>query len=157
MTTTEDSIRKHTVLRAPLERVWSAITDSSQFGRWFGSEFDGPFVEGEAVAGRMVPSEVDAEGTDEQQQYAGMRWTAHVVAIEPMSRFAFRWNADSESDALTTVSFELEETADGVALTITESGFDALPADRRARTIESNTHGWDIQAGLLAAFLEQNP
>lgn len=158
MTTKEhDRIEKRTVLRAPLERVWTALTDSSQFGRWFGSEFDGPFVAGQPVAARMVPSEVNAEGTDEQQQYAGMPWTAHIVAIEPMRRFAFRWNADAESAALTTVSFDLEETPDGVALTITESGFDALPQERRARTIESNTQGWDIQAGFLAAFLEQNP
>lgn len=156
--TTKDSIRKRTVLRAPLERVWSAITDSAQFGRWFGSEFDGPFVAGQSVGARMVPTEADPEGAEQQQQqYAGQEWTAHVVTIDPMRTFAFRWNADDQSEVLTTVTFELEAVDEGTALTITETGFDAVPAERRARIIESNTQGWDAQAGFLAAFLEQNP
>jgi len=154
---TKDSIHKRTVLHAPLERVWSAITDSAQLGRWFGSEFDGPFVAGQSVGARMVPTEADAEGAERQQQYAGQPWTAHVVTIDPMRTFAFQWNADDQSEVLTTVTFELEAVDEGTALTITETGFDAVPAERRARIIESNTQGWDAQARFLAAFLEQNP
>ena len=38
-------IRKTTVLRAPLERVWTAVSDARRFGVWFGMRFDGPFVQ----------------------------------------------------------------------------------------------------------------
>ena len=39
--TTPDAIEKQVMLRAPLARVWSAISDSRQFGSWFGVKFDG--------------------------------------------------------------------------------------------------------------------
>jgi uncharacterized protein YndB with AHSA1/START domain len=37
-----DRIETKTLLRAPLSRVWSAISDSTQFGTWFGMKFNGP-------------------------------------------------------------------------------------------------------------------
>jgi uncharacterized protein YndB with AHSA1/START domain len=39
-----DRIEKRVMLRASLDRVWRAISDSEEFGRWFGVRFDGPFV-----------------------------------------------------------------------------------------------------------------
>jgi uncharacterized protein YndB with AHSA1/START domain len=39
-----DRIEKQVVLRAPMDRVWRAISDSQEFGRWFGVRIDGPFV-----------------------------------------------------------------------------------------------------------------
>jgi uncharacterized protein YndB with AHSA1/START domain len=39
-------IEKTIVLKATLERVWRAISDSACFGMWFGVEIDGPFVAG---------------------------------------------------------------------------------------------------------------
>ena len=36
-----DRIEKEVVLRAPLERVWRAISDADEFGQWFGVRFDG--------------------------------------------------------------------------------------------------------------------
>lgn len=41
-----DRIEKSAVLRAPLDRVWRAISDSEQFGTWFGMRVDGPFAAG---------------------------------------------------------------------------------------------------------------
>ena len=38
-----DRIEKSTVLNAPLDRVWRAISDSAEFGTWFGMSIDGPF------------------------------------------------------------------------------------------------------------------
>jgi uncharacterized protein YndB with AHSA1/START domain len=32
-----DRIEKQVVLRAPLDRVWRAISDSQEFGQWFAS------------------------------------------------------------------------------------------------------------------------
>ena len=52
---TTDKIEKKVVLRAPHERVWKAISDSKQFGTWFGVDFDGPFVEWEEDRGRQTP------------------------------------------------------------------------------------------------------
>jgi uncharacterized protein YndB with AHSA1/START domain len=41
---TNDRIEKEVVLRAPLDRVWRAISDADEFGRWFGVRFDRLFV-----------------------------------------------------------------------------------------------------------------
>src|SRR5712664_3142697 len=87
-----DRIEKQVVLRAPQDRVWHAISDSTQFGTWFGVEFDGPFVAGKRMTGRMVPTKIDAEVAKMQEPYKGrtMEWT--VETIEPMRLFSFRWH-----------------------------------------------------------------
>mgnify|MGYP001759936463 CR=1 FL=1 len=56
-----DHIEKEVILRAPLDRVWRAISNADEFGRWFGVRFDGPFVAGESVTGVITPTEVDDE------------------------------------------------------------------------------------------------
>ena len=53
-----DKIEKRVVLKAPMERVWRAVSDSKQFGVWFGVELDGPFVAGKPIKGRMQPTQV---------------------------------------------------------------------------------------------------
>ena len=45
-----DRIEKKILLRAPLERVWQALTDSTEFGTWFGIRFSGPFKAGAKMA-----------------------------------------------------------------------------------------------------------
>ena len=59
--TNTDRIEKKVLLHAPLERVWNALSDSSQFGTWFGVDFEGPFLEGATVRGTIVATKVDAE------------------------------------------------------------------------------------------------
>ena len=56
-----DRIEKRVLLRAPLDRVWRAITDAEEFGRWFGVRFDGPFVAGSRVTAAITPTTVDDE------------------------------------------------------------------------------------------------
>ena len=46
MAASTDRIEKTVLLRAPLARVWRAVSDAKEFGTWFGVEFDGPFVAG---------------------------------------------------------------------------------------------------------------
>ena len=91
MSKSTDQIRKQIVLKAPLERVWTAISDSQQFGKWFGVEFEGPFVAESTVMGRMVPTQVDAEVAKMQAPHAGMKFECRVGRIETMRRFTFNW------------------------------------------------------------------
>lgn len=156
-----DRIEKQTLLRAPLDRVWRAITDAEEFGRWFGVRFDGPFVEGEPVGATITPTTVDEEVAKRQQPHAGTRSTWRIVAIEPRRRFAYRWhpfavdpNVDYDREPTTLVEFALSETPDGVLLTITESGFDAIPEARRFASYDANSEGWGIQADLVRRYAE---
>jgi uncharacterized protein YndB with AHSA1/START domain len=156
-----DRIEKRVVLRAPLDRVWRAISDAEEFGRWFGVRFDGPFVEGASITAAIAPTTVDDEVAKRQDAHAGVMSNWQIVAIEPRRRFAYRWHPfaidpgqDYDSEPTTLVEFTLSETDDGVLLTITESGFDAIPEARRSASFEANSEGWAIQTDLVRRYTE---
>lgn len=160
MNDSTDRIVKKVVLDAPIERVWRAISESAQFGTWFGIEFDGEFEPGRHLTGRIVPTRMDADIAKAQEPYAGMAFPCHVERIEPMRLFSFRWHpyavepgADYASEPMTLVEFELEEVAGRTHLTITESGFDRVPLARRAEAFASNEQGWQEQTKLIAKYL----
>jgi uncharacterized protein YndB with AHSA1/START domain len=156
-----DRIEKRVVLRAPLDRVWRAISDAEEFGRWFGVRFDGPFVEGASIGAAITPTTVDDEVAKRQEPHTGVKSTWQIVAIEPMRRFAYRWHpfatdpgTDYAREPTTLVEFTLSGTPNGVLLTITESGFDAIPEARRSASFEANAEGWAIQTDLVRRYLE---
>jgi uncharacterized protein YndB with AHSA1/START domain len=155
-----DRIEKEVLLRAPLDRVWRAISDAEEFGRWFGVRFDGPFVPGTSVTGVITPTTVDDDVAKAQEPHAGKADAWQIVAVEPQRRLAFRWHpygveddVDYSREPTTLVEFTLADTADGVLLRIVESGFDAIPAERRASAFESNSEGWAAQTELVRKYL----
>jgi uncharacterized protein YndB with AHSA1/START domain len=157
-----DRIQKKVVLRAPRDRVWRAISDPSEFGSWFGVQFDGPFVAGSNVKGRIVPTKVDAEVAKSQEPYAGRAFDFTVERIEPLRLFSFRWhpfaidpNVDYSAEPTTLVVFELAEVSGGTELTITESGFDRIPLERRAKAFSMNAEGWTAQTKLIEKYLSK--
>lgn len=158
---TTDRIVKTAVLNAPVVQVWAAVSDSHQFGAWFGVDFDGPFAAGTSVTGRIRPTKVDTEVAKLQEPHAGMPLTLVVDRMEPTHTFAFRWHPYAVSDLdvshepMTVVTFELAEAAGGTALTITESGFDAIPLERRAAAFTANEGGWTHQLRLIAKYVIQ--
>jgi uncharacterized protein YndB with AHSA1/START domain len=156
-----DRIEKQVVLRAPLDRVWRAISDSQEFGQWFGVRIDGPFVAGTSVNATITGTTVDEEVAEMQRPHAGATATWQIVAVEPPRRFAYRWHpfavdggVDYGNEPTTLVEFTLSETPDGVLLTIVESGFDDIPEARRKDSFESNAEGWAIQTDLVRRYLE---
>ncbi|OBA79921.1 vanillate O-demethylase oxidoreductase VanB [Mycobacterium sp. 1164966.3] len=157
-----DRIEKQVLLRAPLDRVWRAISDAEEFGQWFGVRFDGPFIAGGTVTAAIVPTTVDAGVAERQEAHAGVKSVWQIVAIEPQRRFAYRWHpfaidqhVDYDREPTTLVEFTLSETPDGVRLTIVESGFDAIPEARRNASFEANSEGWAIQTDLVRRYLER--
>jgi uncharacterized protein YndB with AHSA1/START domain len=162
MTQTTDRIEKKILLRAPHERVWRAISDAREFGHWFGVDFDAAFVAGARLTGRIAPTRVDAEVAKSQQPYAGKPFEIVIDRIEPMRLFSFRWHpfaidpaADYSKEPTTLVVFELQEVAGGTMLTITESGFDRIPLERRAKAFAANDSGWQAQTRLIEKYMAQ--
>ena len=143
-----DRIEKQIELQAPIERVWHAIADHEAFGRWFLVNLDGPFVQGGISTGRMT-----------YPGYEHMPWKARIVAVEPPSLFAYEWpHMDEDGQvredwAWTLVEFRLEPHGSGTRLTVTESGFDALPPERRDSALRQNEGGWEEQMGNIAAHV----
>jgi len=157
-----DRIEKQIMLRAPLSRVWRAVSDSREFGSWFGVTFDGPFKAGEKIVGLMTPTTVDAGVAEMQKPYEGMRFEITVERIEPETLFSFRWHpaaidpqVDYSSEPTTLVEFRLEPVGDQVRLTILESGFDQVPLARRAEAFKMNEGGWAAQSMLVQKYIEK--
>jgi uncharacterized protein YndB with AHSA1/START domain len=156
-----DRIEKKILLRAPLKRVWRAVSDSTEFGEWFGIRFDGPFTPGANLRGTIVGTTVDPEVAKAQKAYEGKVCDIVVERMDAERLFSFRWHphavdpsVDYAAEPTTLVAFELQETADGVMLTVTESGFDRIPLARRAQAFSANDAGWGMVVKLIAGYLE---
>jgi uncharacterized protein YndB with AHSA1/START domain len=159
---TTDRIEKKIMLRARRSRVWRALTDSAEFGQWFGVKFDGPFTPGALQRGVIVPTAVDAEVAKAQKEYEGLPFEITVDQIEPERIFSFRWHpfaierdVDYSAEPTTLIVFALEEVADGTMLTVTESGFDGIPLARRATAFTANEQGWTMVVKLIEKHLAQ--
>jgi uncharacterized protein YndB with AHSA1/START domain len=169
--TTTDRIEKRVTLRAPVSRVWRAIADVREFGRWFGFTLEGPFTPGRTVKGTFDGTLDEAAIVEHQKRMglkpsrvklpAGSSVFCTVDRVEPERYFSFRWipygidaEADPENEPTTLVEFILEPAPEGTLLTIVESGFDQVPAHRRARAFRMNEGGWAAQAENLRKHVE---
>ena len=155
-----DRIEKKILLRGPLKRVWQALSDSNEFGRWFGVQFEGPFTPGAHVRGRIIGTAVDADVAKAQKQYAHVPFEITIERIDPERLLSFRWHPhavepgiDYSQEPTTLIVFTLEPRKDGVLLTVTESGFDQIPLARRAKAFEANEQGWGVVVKLLEKHL----
>jgi uncharacterized protein YndB with AHSA1/START domain len=147
----EDRIEKRIEIAAPVSRVWQALTDSRQFGEWFLVKMDGPFVAGKPVAGQIT-----------HPGYEHVRMEIVVKAIEPQTLFSFTWHpyavdpkVDYSQEESTLIEFRLQPTPGGTLLTVTESGFDKIPAQRRAEALLRNDSGWAQQMKNIQAYVTQ--
>lgn len=158
---TPDRIEKQIVLRAPLDRVWRAISQADEFGAWFGVRFDGPFAAGAALTGRITPTTVDPEVAKLQAPHEGTPFAIVIERIEPPRLFSFRWHPyavdpahDYGAEPMTLVEFSLSPVASGTRLVVTESGFDHIPLARRAAAFTANEDGWTHQCRLIDLYVQ---
>jgi len=168
-----DRIVKEVILRAPLPRVWKAITDTREFGQWFGIRLEGDFVAGKPITGKFDKKIDEAMILDYQKslelppseirQPESDLVFCTVEKVEPQRYFSFRWipygidaAVDPTSEPTTLVEFRLEEVAEGTRLTIVESGFDKVPEYRRERAFRMNDAGWAAQAENVRKYVEEN-
>jgi uncharacterized protein YndB with AHSA1/START domain len=151
------TIEKRIELKAPISRVWRALTDYREFGEWFRVKLDGPFVPGQVSRGQIT-----------YPGYEHVKWEAVVQKMEHERLFSFTWphlksleKVDSPPDyskePTTLVEFRLEKTARGTLLVLTESGFDQLPDDRRLEAFRRNDGGWTQQMKNVENYVAQTP
>jgi len=149
MPSSTDRIEKQIVLDSPRARVWRAITDVREFNQWFGVALTTPFEPGAVVSGYIT-----------NPGYESLLMTAWVETMEPEHRFSFRWHpaaidakTDYSAEPSTLVTFVLEEVKGGTKLTVTETGFDALPESRRTKAFAGNESGWGQQMQRIRTYL----
>jgi uncharacterized protein YndB with AHSA1/START domain len=148
--TSTDRIEKEIVVDGPRAKVWRAITDFREFGKWFLAEMQDPFVPGSLSKGRIT-----------YPGYEHLTIEVHIERMEPEHLFSWRWHPyavdpkkDYSDEPTTLVVFELEEIAEGTRIRITESGFDAIPLERRAEAFRMNSGGWAQQVQNIARYVD---
>jgi uncharacterized protein YndB with AHSA1/START domain len=149
-TSSTDRIQKDVTLSAAPSRVWRAISDAGEFGQWFGVVLEGQFRAGETIRGRIT-----CPGCEH------MILRARVERMEPEHTFAMRWcpyaldpDKDYADEPTTLVEFRLAPAGAGTHLSITESGFDALPAEHRSECFIRNEGGWTEQVASIARHVD---
>jgi uncharacterized protein YndB with AHSA1/START domain len=149
----QDRIEKQITLKAPIARVWRALTDFRQFSSWFGVRMEQAFAPGEPSAGQIT-----------YPGYEHLRMRITVQKMEPEQLFSFTWHpyavdpqVDYSSETPTLVEFHLQAVAEGTLLRVTESGFARLPPHRYTDALRMNERGWAEQLENIARHVAQQP
>ena len=149
----ENRIEKRIELKAPVARVWRALTDFREFGEWFRVKLEGPFVPGQVSRGHIT-----------YPGYEHVKWEAEGQKMEPERLFSFTWhpyavdpNVDYSRETPTLVEFRLEKTVKGTLLTLSESGFEKIPSQRRLEAFRMNEGGWAEQMKNIESYVAQKP
>jgi hypothetical protein len=82
--------------------------------------------------------------------------------MEPERLFSYNWHPyavdpaiDYSKETPTLVEFHLETIEGGTLLTVTESGFEKIPADRRAEALRMDEGGWTAQMKNIERHVTQ--
>ena len=143
-----DRVERSILINGSRERVWHALTNAEQFGVWFGADLSGQqFLPGQRTRGKMT-----------QPGCADIYFDAVIARIEPQTVFSLHWHpyavrpgVDYSGEQATLVTFTLKDApGNGILLTVVESGFDRVPAERRAEAFQMHQQGWEIQLNNLA-------
>ena len=107
-------------VKAPIERVWQAITQPEQLKKWYAPGCDWEIPRLQAGA----PVKFHNTETDIQ--------LATIEVVDAPRQLRLRWQADAtNSEAALNNTFWLAEENGGTRVTITQTGYESLPADQR--------------------------
>jgi len=142
-------IERSILIRASRARVWRAITNVEEFSKWFGVTIEGEFMPGAQV--RMTS--LEPCGPDPVVRVT-------IVNVAPEQLFSWRWYPGADrppegGEAPTTlVEFRLTEEDGGTRVTVTETGFEFMALERRAKAFGENSEGWKEQMRNLEHHLQ---
>ena len=138
-----DRIERSTLINAPRERVWDALSNAEEFGTWFGANLKGQTF----APGRRTRGPITFKG------YEHVWFDVVVERIEPKRLMSYRWHpyavdpaVDYDTEEPTLVTFTLQDApGNATLLTVIESGFDRVPPQRRLEAFRMNSRGWEQQ------------
>lgn len=138
-----DHIERDLLIEAPIDVVWSVVTEPEQISRWFA----------DAVELDLRPGGRGA-----------LSWTGHgtsellVERVERPHLFSFWWgHPEGEQPRAGTsilVEFTLSEELGNTRLRVVESGLRAVDwsDERKADYRDSHSRGWDAHLGDLQKY-----
>lgn len=145
-----DCIERSIVINAPRPRVWRALSNAEEFGRWFGVNLSGKVF----APGQRVQGPITIEG------FEHIMFDVIVERVEPEHLLSYRWHPypvepkiDYEKEQRTVVTFTLKDAGHGTLLTVVESGFDKVPLERRNEAFRMNSNGWEAQLENIQRYV----
>jgi len=150
MTTETDHIREQILIAAPVERVWSILTEGQFLGSWFGN---GEPAQVDLRPGGMIIFDHGVHGA----------LPARIEKVDRPCQLSYRWSQGdagtepTDSNA-TLVVFTLDSVAEGTVLRVVESGFDSL-SDLSAENVQerrgANEQNWPGKLDFMRSYVEQ--
>lgn len=141
-----DSIEREVQIDAPVDTVWSIVTEPQNIARWFASSAEVDLRPGGDLLFRFE---------------SGMDGKGIVEKVEPPHLFTFRWTSpEPERDMVaaqgyyTTVELSLRAEGQGTLLRVVESGFAALEGTEAENAVLAERHegGWGMFLERLAGL-----
>ena len=139
-------IEREILIEAPVEVVWSVVTEPEHISRWFSDA-----IELDLRPGGKAVLHWDGRGPVH----------GRVERVEPPHLFSFRWvvqpGAELADDNSTLVEFRLREEGEATRLTVVESGFADLggPEEDNQEAYDGHTRGWAKELGELVDYLRR--
>jgi uncharacterized protein YndB with AHSA1/START domain len=134
-TLVSEQIEREVVIAAPVEKVWSILTQAEHLRAWFGN----------------AGAEIDLRpGGDISLAFEGHgRFLGHVETVKPPHQFAYRWaqmpDVPPSASNSTLVEFTLTPDGTSTRLRVVESGFRGLdiPEEGKISLVKEHTSGWE--------------
>ena len=142
-----DRIESEVLIEAPVDVVWSIVTEAEHVGKWFSDS-----AEIELEPGGKAVLNWDEHGS----------FPARIERVEPPRFISFRWarpaGAEPTEGNSTLVEFTLSAEGEGTRLQVVESGFRELDGtdEEKAEYAEGNTRGWAKELGELREYVSEH-
>jgi uncharacterized protein YndB with AHSA1/START domain len=142
-----ERIEHEVLVEAPVDRVWTVITEPEHIRAWFG---DGAEID--LRPGGVLTLTWKEYGT----------FLARVEKVEPPRAFSFRWarpaGVEPHERNSTLVEFSLAPEGGQTRLRVVESGFPTLDGDdaEKAKHAAENTEGWQVELEDLRRYVAES-
>lgn len=134
----KDALKKEKTFTHSIDKVWKAISEGAEISKWF-------------IQADFKP-EVGYEYTfTAAEEHGGTIIKGKVLAATPYN-LKYTWRV-GEVPVDTTVSWLLEESADGTKLTLEHSGISSYPEESATEMLGHFDKGWDLCVTELVTYL----
>jgi uncharacterized protein YndB with AHSA1/START domain len=135
------SVERSIWIKAPRQRVWQAITDSQQLQQWWGDYWE--------ITRLEVGATVKFGEADDPM-------LATIDVLDPPRQFSILWPPQPQYHSIQIfTTFVLADEKDGTRVTVTETGFEALPDDIRQTRFDQTAKGYTQVLEALKGLLER--
>lgn len=135
-------------IKAPVERVYAALTTGDEIVKWWGSDDlyrTTAFTSELRPQGPWKASGVGADGTP-------FSVSGEYLVVEPPHRVTFTWKPEWDGGHVSIVTYRLEPVEGGTRLVLRHDGLEG-----RADSCRGHTRGWQRVLSWLVAHTEAAP